>query len=49
MPDAPGLLDERTGAGRRWLKIIGRLRPGVDVDAAKAAASIDPTFLVRNE
>jgi predicted permease len=40
MPDAPGLLEDRWGAGPRWLRIIGRLGDGVSAEEAAASANV---------
>ncbi len=40
MPDAPGLLSDRWGTGAGWLRVIGRLRPGVNVEQAAASANL---------
>ena len=40
MPDASGLLSDRWGTGPAWLRIIGRLRPGVKADKAAASANL---------
>ena len=38
--DGPNLLDEQVTAGGRWLKVIGRLGPGVDLERAAASANV---------
>jgi predicted permease len=40
MPDAPGLLRDRWGTGAGWLRVIGRLRPGVNFEQAVASANL---------
>ena len=40
MPDAAGLLSDRWGTGAGWLRVIGRLRPGVSTEQAAASANL---------
>jgi predicted permease len=40
MPDAPGLLSDKWGTRAGWLRIIGRLRPGVNAEQAAVSANL---------
>jgi predicted permease len=40
VPDLPGLLGDRWGTGASWLQIVGRLRDGVGLDAARKSADL---------
>jgi predicted permease len=39
-PDVSGLLADRWGTGPGWLKVIGRLKPGVSVEQAAASVNL---------
>ena len=40
MPGTQGALEDRWGAGGRWLMVIGRLQPGVSIEEAAASAAL---------